>query len=292
MSVEVEATTRKRDWLLPVAIGVGVLFFIAVLGAALYLARQQREQQSANQKRDKQLLVRQNLQTRYITYVLCLSQGRDVKECRKIANGVVLPPNLDLAHVKTETATIGKARIIKLTVGPPGHEVTITAPQRGAAGSAGQAGARGATGATGARGSPGPEGSPGLQGEKGEAGAQGPRGPEGPLGQRGPSGPQGERGAQGPQGAQGERGAQGLPGTGAAGPQGPQGPPGATGPPGTLGPAGPAGPAGPQGPQGPPGPQGPAGPPGAGFTCPAGFTPQTITVNGRGGQQDIFACVR
>jgi hypothetical protein len=45
-----------------------------------------------------------------------------------------------------------------------------------------------------------------------------------------------------------------------------------------------AGTAGPQGVQGPPGP--------AGMECPAGYKPQTITVNAPGGKMPIFACVQ
>ena len=96
-------------------------------------------------------------------------------------------------------------------------------------------------------------------------------------------GPQGQTGPQGPPGPPGSSV------TGPVGPQGPQGLPGASGPPGASV-EGPRGHQGPTGPQGPPGPQGLAG---TTFTCPAGFSLQTITVHQRvpvDGDRVVYLC--
>jgi hypothetical protein len=146
-------------------------------------------------------------------------------------------------------------------------------------------------------------------------------GPAGPKGDKGDSGINGTPGPQGPQGTTGTTIVV-VPGTGTAtnsageetsvAPQATTGPnasslgspgaTGATGAGGATGPAGasitgPPGPPGPIGPAGAPGPKGesvtgPAGPPGAStFSCPSGFSPQSVSINAKGGQQTIFACV-
>lgn len=50
------------------------------------------------------------------------------------------------------------------------------------------------------------------------------------------------------------------------------------------------GPAGPAGPTGPAGPAGPEGQPGE-FTCPTGWEPGYLRINGAGGQQTIYTCI-
>jgi hypothetical protein len=96
----------------------------------------------------------------------------------------------------------------------------------------------------------------------------------------------------GPQGPTGPQGPPGPPGSSVTGPIGPQGPQGL---PGSPGPAGDSveGPRGRQGPAGPPGPPGPEGRAGIDFACPAGFTPQVITIHQRvpvDGDRVIYVC--
>lgn len=86
----------------------------------------------------------------------------------------------------------------------------------------------------------------------------GAQGPTGPAGAQGPKGDTGSTGTQGPKGD-----------VGAAGPTGAKGDTGATGNPGPAGPTGPAGE----------------------FTCPTGYEPGYLRINGAGGQQTIYTCI-
>ena len=171
-------------------------------------------------------------------------------------------------------------------------------------------GQTGGTGPPGATGPAGPKGAQGPKGEKGDTGARGPLGETvsnlvtpGVLGATRPGSGSGTTGATGAVGATGSTGSTGSTGaTGATGGTGAAGSQGATGKTGATGPAGPPGPAGERGttgstgaggaagPPGPPGPVGPRGPAG-GFTCPGGSTLQQLTINGKGGQNTIWACV-
>jgi len=115
-------------------------------------------------------------------------------------------------------------------------------------------------GADRATNTPGPPGPPGVTGPRGPAGAVGPAGGPGPRGTTGASGANGPRGARG---ATGARGPAGTPATATPGPPGPSGPPG---------------------------PRGPAGATSS-LRCPPGSTLRELTVNARGGQANVLACV-
>ena len=78
--------------------------------------------------------------------------------------------------------------------------------------------------------------------------------------------------------------------TGPPGPPGPAGPKGATGDTGPAGPTGPKGEPGATGPAGPKGEPGPAGPAGS-VSCPAGFSPGFLQINGQGGHVVIYTCI-
>lgn len=253
-------TARARmwwqRWSLSLFIALAVIGFIATIGLALWVAKRDRDAERRARLREAATLRRNDAQIQYVTYVLCRSEGRTIKQCERIAEGVVLPANVSIKQLEAEVARIKKAAITKLTVAGK----TVVVPSKGLLGPRGATGARGLRGATGPQGPTGARGAPGMDGERGTTGARGP---------------QGHTGSQGPAGARGPAGA-----TGAAGPAGEKGDAGA---PGTRGPAGPQGATGPQGPPGPAGP--------AGMTCPAGFAAQTIILNMPGGQQFAYVCI-
>lgn len=208
-----------HKWAPAVFVVISVMGFMTAVGGGLYLAKRDRDRETAARMREVEARKRNDIQIRFVTYVLCRSEGRTIRECSKIAEGVVLPANLSLHALEVEIAKLKQARITKLTVG--GKPVVVSKGLLGPRGEKGDTGPRGRTGATGARGPTGARGAPGMDGERG---ATGPRGAQGPTG---------------PPGAQGEPGA-----AGAQGPAGPQGTPGPPGPPGPSGPAGMVCPAG------------------------------------------------
>ena len=108
----------------------------------------------------------------------------------------------------------------------------------------GPAGHNGTNGRDGVDGDKGPSGAAGRDGLPGEAGKPGERGPDGKEGKKGDKGETGDKGEKGEKGDKGDTGATGA--TGATGPQGP------------------------------PGPQGEIG-----YTCPSGYSMQTLTIQGR-----------
>src|SRR6266498_3759616 len=144
-----------------------------------------------------------DLELRLAIYTICRSDGRSAKECREIANGIILP-----------ALTRGQLTKIIKVLGKPGKP--------------GEPGKPGLLGPHGIQGLIGKDGLQGRRGSPGARGATGVRGTPGSPGERGAAGPAGERGTQGAQGSAGARG----PG----GPAGPQGPPGPAGPPGPPGP--------------------------------------------------------
>src|SRR6266511_2037799 len=135
-----------RKWLLPTFVVVAVFRFVATVGFGLFLSAQARAKEQASRRRETAALKRNDVQLRYASYILCRSEGRTQEECRKIAEGIRLPPNLTLQELEARLAKISSARITKLVIGPPGKTVTIGAPKAGAAGRRGPRGARGAAG--------------------------------------------------------------------------------------------------------------------------------------------------
>src|SRR6266498_2775694 len=143
--------------------------------------------------RAKTEATRSDLQQRLAIFTVCRSDGRSVRECRKIANGIILP-----------ALTRGQlTRIVKI-LGKPGkpgqpgkpgllgpHGIKGLIGKLGPQGKSGRTGTRGAVGARGARGTPGSPGARGTAGAVGGRGAQGAQGPAGPAGARGPGGPAG-----------------------------------------------------------------------------------------------------
>ena len=131
-------------------------------------------------------------QAMYQTYILCRSQGRTKRQCRKIAHGIILSPRFTLKQLDTHILRTAELTVTRI-FNPPKGQAGATGP-RGAPGLS----IRGPTGPTGPRGPQGPRGPAGINGGK-----QGPRGPQGPPGAQGAKG---DRGAQGPAGPQGPPG--------------------------------------------------------------------------------------
>ena len=173
-----------------------------------------RQELSAQVERQHSAEIKRDIEMRLAWFRLCRSDGRSVKDCRKVANGIILPP-----LTKTQSKEIAKI------LGKPGKAGALgPAGVRGLVGRAGlrgQAGIRGQRGPAGAVGAVGPRGQRGHQGQRGVAGVAGGRGP---AGARGPAGVKGAKGERGPRGFPGSRGSAGA--QGAQGPRGPQGPAG------------------------------------------------------------------
>jgi hypothetical protein len=253
-----------------VSFGIVVLvsfLALAALGVAIRENRNAVRRVEEGRQREKQARVRSDIQIRFVTYVLCRSEGRTMKECQKISDGIVLPPALTVDEIEARLAKITKARITQLTVGQPGKALLIGVPGKGIVGEPGE------PGAPGRQGPQGPRGSHGANGKNGAAGRPGPRGLRG---LEGPPGPQGMPGKFAGKGEPGERGAKG--------PEGPKGPPGEQGAKGDPGSPGAAGPTGPQGPPGPPGP--------AGMVCPTGYIAAELTVVVPIGIRTLYVCVK
>jgi hypothetical protein len=177
-----------RSWLLPVAIAGSFVGFTLVVIGGFYLVGQQREQGSRQLAQERKVrmvtqgqLRRATAQAKYQTYILCRSEGRMPRQCRKIARGIVLPPTLKLEQIEAELANLGETTITKLFVGKKGARGEVGASIRGPQGPPGQ-------NATGQRGPQGPPGI-GAKGDKGDPGNNGSRGPSGPAGPPGPPGP-------------------------------------------------------------------------------------------------------
>src|SRR6266542_346393 len=140
--------------------------------------------------------TRSDLQQRLAIFTVCRSDGRSVKECRQIANGIILPA-LTRGQLTKIVKILGKPG----KPGQPGkpgllgpHGIKGLIGKLGPQGRSGRTGARGAVGARGARGtpgSPGERGAAGAAGGRGAPGAQGSAGAQGPAGARGPGGPAG-----------------------------------------------------------------------------------------------------
>src|SRR6266542_3584174 len=200
---------QRRSDIRRIAAAYCILGAAAVLGVyGVWLNGNKLDDQIARAKTEA---TRSDLQQRLAIFTVCRSDGRSVKECRKIANGIILP-----------ALTRGQLTKIVKILGKPGKP-----------GQPGQPGLLGPHGIQGLIGKIGPQGRRGRSGAQGARGARGARGTPGLSGERGAAGAAGGRGAQGAQGAQGPAGARGP-----GGPAGPQGPPGAAGPPGPPGPPG------------------------------------------------------
>jgi Collagen triple helix repeat (20 copies) len=211
-----------RQWILPAVLVVSILGLVFVVLSGIYLNHRQSNREKEQRLTTLQEQRRAIAQTRFTAYVLCRSEGRTPRQCRKIANGIVLSPQLNLDQLDARLARISDARVGSLIVGPPGHS--------------GKVGAGGVRGLRGLIGKPGPAGPRGHRGHDGHAGA---RGAQGNPGLKGEQGPPGQRGAQGNSGARGIAGPPGARGpAGPAGPVGPRGPTGVSGPPGNPCPTG------------------------------------------------------
>ena len=202
--------SRLREWRLTIIFVCAIAGFVLSLVFGIWLLDRSRDQNRAVIERERVLRVRErqarlrgDIQVRYTAYVLCRSGGRTRKQCRKIADGVILPPRLTLEMIDAQFAKFGEATVTRLFVG------------------------KGKAGITGARGAQGPGGRIGSPGKRGPQGAQGSAGPQGPAG----TGLKGDRGQRGVPGGRGQTGTRGVPGApGAAGSPGPAGPPGPPGP--------------------------------------------------------------
>jgi hypothetical protein len=197
---------RLKRWAIPIILACAILGFALSVVFGIYLLNKQRQANTKrlNQERAARMDAEQrrrrvDAQVRFTAYVLCRSGGRTPKECRRIASGVILPPNLTLDQIEARFAKIAELSVQRIFV----------------------------------------KGRPGLSGATGPRGPPGPRGLSirGPRGFRGAGGPGGPRGLRGPQGIQGPMGQRGPGGTGPPGPRGatgPPGPPGVQGPPGSC----------------------------------------------------------
>jgi hypothetical protein len=192
-----------RRWGISILIACAILGFAFSIIAGAYLLTEQRKQNTRRLDQERRLRMANeerrrfvDAQIRFTTYVLCRSSGRTPKECNRIANGTILPPNLTLDQIEARFARIAEIQVQRIFVkGKPG-----LSGERGSAGARGARGAQGSRGATGIRGSAGRPGAKGERGEKGERGAPGQRGAQG---ERGVQGIQGIQGIQGPSGAGG-----------------------------------------------------------------------------------------
>lgn len=140
----------------------------------------------------------------------------------------------------------------------------------------------------------GPQGPPGKEGPPGSTGVPGAQGKQGAAGKNGTNATSSGTGTSGSAGANGTNGSTGATGSnGANGSTGPKGATGAQGPPGSTGATGKQGPQGAQGSTGVTGPQGPRGATGVSgtFACPSGSSLQQVSLNGKGGQTTVWACV-
>jgi Collagen triple helix repeat (20 copies) len=175
---------RKRGWLVFVVVVALAGAVAGVLGGSILHNRHKAASAQASADEAKRALNAERhfaLELRLTTFTLCRSDGRSVKDCRKIAAGVILPV---LTHTQ-------ERKILKI-LGAPGP-----------AGALGPKGVQGLIGKAGARGHDGKDGAQGAQGPKGNTGSVGPAGPRGANGATGPRGSAGPQGAQGPPGPPG-----------------------------------------------------------------------------------------
>lgn len=180
-----------RKWGMAILIVCAVLGFAATIIFGIYLLNKQREQNTqlfAQERRARMAAEERrrhvDTQIRLNAYVLCRSGGRTPKECRRISQGTILPPNLTLEDIEAHFAKIAEIQVQRIFVkGEPG--LTGATGPRGAPG---LRGGRGATGKRGASGQRGPQGQRGANGSNGSNGARGPVGPPGPTGPMGPAG--------------------------------------------------------------------------------------------------------
>src|SRR6266498_636151 len=152
---------QRRSDVRRIAAAYVVLAAAAVLGIyGIWLNGNKLDAQIARAKTEA---TRSDLQQRLAIFTVCRSDGRSVKECRKIANGIILP-----ALTKGQLTKIVKILGKPGKPGQPGqpgllgpHGIQGLIGKTGVRGKPGRAGTRGAVGARGARGTPG---SPGARG--------------------------------------------------------------------------------------------------------------------------------
>jgi len=151
-----------------------------------YAAKKTSDDQKQNLARAAEASRQRNLSARLFAFRLCTSVGFNREECRRVANGAVLPPLTPSVEQK----------IVKILSTP------------GARGALGPRGLRGLAGKAGITG----KGKPGKNGKNGKNGSPGPKGEPGARGPAGEQGPPGSVGPPGPRGLPGLRGSPGPPG--------------------------------------------------------------------------------
>src|SRR6266542_4048582 len=175
-------SNQRRSDIRRIAAAYCILGAAAVLGVyGVWLNGNKLDDQIARAKTEA---TRSDLQQRLAIFTVCRSDGRSVKECRKIANGIILP-----------ALTKGQLTKIVKILGKPGKP-----------GQPGKPGLLGPHGIKGLIGKLGPQGRSGRTGARGAVGARGARGTPGSPGERGAAGAAGNRGAQGAQGLAGAQG--------------------------------------------------------------------------------------
>jgi hypothetical protein len=182
--------SRLLAWRLPIIFACAITGFVLSLIFGIWMLDRQRDQNRAAIEREKVLRAREqaarkrgDLQVRYTAYVLCRSGGRTRKQCRKISEGVILPPRLTLEMIDAQFAKFGEATVAKLFISKGRVGKTGIQGPGGKIGNTGARGLRGAQGPTGPRGPSGiGSGSKGKKGDKGDRGQPGAPGPPGPAG--------------------------------------------------------------------------------------------------------------
>jgi hypothetical protein len=192
-------------WKLPLLVSTTIITFTLILGAGLWLAHLQRQQEERQRKaRDEQQAV-QTRQLQIAAYAICRTEGHTRNQCKRIAQGAILQPNTTVHELDAQTIRAVEAQVTRLLVGPPGKRQRVQVKE-----GSGIA-LPGLQGIPGPKGPPGPQGPPGIQGPPGVGiGRQGSPGKNGKNGKPGARGPQGAQGPQGPKGDPGSPGAGGA----------------------------------------------------------------------------------
>jgi hypothetical protein len=160
------------------------LFLAAAMTVGLYGTYKNHNELKNQNKHEFATETKRDLQIRLAVFTTCRSDGRTIRECQRIARGIILPP-LTPVQEKKIIKVIGKPQKSQF------NTLIKEVGKRGMAGPRGLPGKNGTNGKNGERGPRGLRGIPGKNGVNGSKGDKGNAGPQGPPGIQGPAGPPG-----------------------------------------------------------------------------------------------------